>query len=205
MWVPCWRRVNSYLKVSWIDRFLGEPGDAVHAVGQKNTVPVDGRRGRKLVGDVNADAITLDGFNCGAVHLAVEAPAIGREAGREFVVWDFLGDKVVHFDAVHDFPRQCASIGRNDRRVVFSWISGRQVLRRRISFGFTWSVSAGCLVRSGALHLRTEFLQDGSAAGDSGRAGNELAACKFGFVFHRWLTFVFMFLVLFVAPLPLPI
>src|SRR5437667_8415089 len=106
--------------VAGSDRFLGEAGDAVHAVGQKNTVPVDGGGGRKLVGDVNAEAIPFDGFNGGAVDLAVEAPAIGREAGGEFVLCDFLGDKVVHFDAVHAFPRAGASVRLDDGVVVFA-------------------------------------------------------------------------------------
>ena len=111
-------------------------------------MPVNGGRGRKLVGHVDADAVTFNGFDGGTMDLAVESPAIGDKAGSKFVIEDFLGNEVIDFDAVNDFPWQRAAVGRNDGIIVFAGLRGWQVL-----LGFERSVRGGGLVRSGGLHL----------------------------------------------------
>src|SRR5712691_2387593 len=116
--------------IAGIYGFLSEARHTIHAVREKDAVPVNGGRGRQLVGDVDADAVAFNGLDGGSVDLAVEPPAIGDKAGSEFVIGDLLCDQVIDFDAINDFPWQRAAVGGDDGVVVFTGLGGRQVLGR---------------------------------------------------------------------------
>src|SRR5262245_38981574 len=63
---------------------LVQPRYAIHAIWQKNSVPVHrGGRGQS-VRYVNANAVAFDCFNRWTVNLAVVAPAIRDKSRRKF-------------------------------------------------------------------------------------------------------------------------
>ncbi len=75
------------------DRWLGEPGDAIHPARQDDAVPVHRRRFAKLVGDEQSHTIALDGFDGRPGCRAVIAPHFGLAARRELVL-ELFGDEM---------------------------------------------------------------------------------------------------------------
>src|SRR5437868_4947722 len=84
------------------DGFLIEAGDAVHAIGEEDAVPVNAGRLGEAVGDVDADTVAFDDLDGGAGGAAVVAPAFGLKPGRERVV-DLLSGEVENLHAVGHF------------------------------------------------------------------------------------------------------
>src|SRR5436305_237063 len=62
-------------RLAGLDRPLRQAADAVHAVRDVDPVPVDCRRRREAVRDVDAHAVALDRLDRRPVDLAVVAPA----------------------------------------------------------------------------------------------------------------------------------
>ena len=65
-----------------LDRLLGQAADAIHAIGQDDAVPMDGRRRGQLVRHVNAQPVALHALDGRPVDLAVIAPALRAQALR---------------------------------------------------------------------------------------------------------------------------
>ncbi len=91
-----------------LDLRLGQAADAVHAVGQQDAVPVHGGVLGQLVGDEDAHAVAFDHLDGGAGALAVVAPQVGLDAGRD-LAHHGLGDEVEFLDAVPSCARAGSS------------------------------------------------------------------------------------------------
>src|SRR5882724_883505 len=178
--------------IARIDRLLSESGNAIHSVRQKDPVPMNGGRGRQLISNVDADAVSFDGFDSGAVDLAVEPPAIGDKAGRKLMIGDFLGDEVIDFHAIDDFPGKGSAAGCNDRIIVLARLAGRQVLRQGGLVGLNRGIAAIGGVRPGLLHLSIEFVKDGGTACNRRRARDETSATNILGWLHDVLMFMFV-------------
>src|SRR5450830_1292139 len=87
------------------DARLGQPGDAVHTVGQALAVPVHRGVLGQLIGDENAHPVALDHFYRRPRTLAVVTPQIGFHAWCDFAHHRF-GDQVEFLDAVVHAPGQ---------------------------------------------------------------------------------------------------
>ena len=97
------------IRLTRLDVRLGQAADAVHAVGQKDAVPVNGRMFGQVVGYQNADPIAfhrLDGRSRGG---AVVAPAVDHHAGCKLALHR-LGDQVEHLDTVVHRPGQAPAV-----------------------------------------------------------------------------------------------
>ena len=79
------------------DHRLRQSGDAVHAVGQKDSVPMNARCRRQSVRHVDPHAIAFDSFDRRSVHPAIEAPAKRLQSWSE-LVFHFLSDHAVDPD-----------------------------------------------------------------------------------------------------------
>ena len=54
---------------------LGQPTHTIHPIREMETVPVDNRRGGKLVGNIDPHAITFDDLDRRTVDLPIVAPS----------------------------------------------------------------------------------------------------------------------------------
>lgn len=104
------------------DEALREAGDAVHAVGQEEAVPVDAGGFGEVVGDEDANAVAFDGLDGGAGGGAVVAPAIDDDAWEEFLTDGFC-DEAKDLDAVVEFVGEGGPVGSDDGCVVGGGIS----------------------------------------------------------------------------------
>src|SRR5262249_25811016 len=69
--------------LAWIDVPLRDAADAVHAVRHRHAVPMDGGVLGKLVGDEDADPVSLHGLDGGTRRLTVITPQVRIHAGRK--------------------------------------------------------------------------------------------------------------------------
>ena len=98
------------------DPFLTEALDSVHAARKDDAVPVHRGGLRKLVRDVDADAIALDRLDRRPGGLAVVAPRIDNHPGCHLVPARFDREVEDLYPLLH-FPGQRGAVGRNDGRV----------------------------------------------------------------------------------------
>jgi hypothetical protein len=119
-----------------LDLRLRQPAHAVHAVGQKDAVPVDAGVLPKPVGHIDAHAVAFHALDGRAGRLPVVAPAVDYHAGRELALHRF-GDEMEHFDVTVHLPRQRAAIEGDHRRVVLARRRGdrRSGSGRRVFLG----------------------------------------------------------------------
>src|SRR2546430_8182064 len=100
-----------------LDGFLIQARYAIHAVGQKDAVPMNTGWLWQSVGDVNANAITFYDLNGRARCAAVVSPTFRPQAGREFVV-KFLRDQMKYFDSTYQLEGERLDVGCYDGGVV---------------------------------------------------------------------------------------
>ncbi len=82
---------------SRIDIGLSQTAYPIHAVGEKETMPMNGSGFRQIIGDQYAHPITLHRFDCRSGGLAIVTPAIDFESGGEFTR-DHLRDEMEYLD-----------------------------------------------------------------------------------------------------------
>ena len=133
------------------DRALGQPGNTVHAHGQDNTVPVHRCRHSELVGDIDADVVTLDRFDNRPRRAAIVAPA-NCLVSRCKVMDELTGRQVKDLCVTNNVKRGRFTVGHNNRRIVLARFSGGETLIRidsaRIPRVASWR----------AIHLCRRFL-----------------------------------------------
>jgi hypothetical protein len=92
---------------------LGQAAHAVHAVGEKDAVPVNGGVLGQPVGNEYANLVALDTFDRRPRRLAVVAPQVRRHARRELPAHR-LGHEVELLPAVVHAPGQRPAVQRDD-------------------------------------------------------------------------------------------
>jgi hypothetical protein len=88
-------------------------------------MPVDRRRHREPVRDVDPDPLTLHRLDDGAVDAAVVAPALRPQAGVKRMV-HFTGNQMEDLHPVHHIEWKCGAIRDHDRLVVLARQPGWQ-------------------------------------------------------------------------------
>src|SRR5215831_15343913 len=110
---------------SSFDVWLGEPTDAVHAIGKIKPMPVNGCGYSQPIRYIDSHPLAFDGLDRGAVHTAVESPTLGAQTRIEVMI-DLFCDEMKNFNAINDFKRYSAAVRNYYRSITSPWQDRRE-------------------------------------------------------------------------------